>query len=278
MGAGLVKAAYAAADAIGMREHAPMRVYLYMAVTALDSNPEPVFYGGRDALAAALAAPRDASGYRTTGKAVRSLVQRGLIAVAAKGAPGRHARYRLLDGRGKPLASPTSGTTSGSLANEERGPAVRGDCLPRSDSSNPEDRRNAGTPGSSVASSTREPQVPVSNQEQRNLTDQTQEPQVPEQRTLKFSLRRKEENKEEAPPTRTCNRHTTWDHAEPCAACRRDRVAAEAITAARRPATMSEAPPDCPSGQHQFGPISGYCARCEVRADRAEPSTVGRAA
>lgn len=242
MGAGLVKAAYAAADAIGMREHAPMRVYLYMAVTALDSDPEPVFYGGRDALATALAAPRDESGYRTTGKAVRSLVERGLITAVGKGAPGRHARYRLLDGRGGFLTVDT------------------------------------GTSGSSVATATQEPQVPVNNQEQRNLTDRTQEPQVPEQRTLKFPLRRKEENKEEAPPTRTCNRHTTWDHAEPCAACRRDRVAAEAATAARRPATMSEAPSDCPSGQHQFDPISGYCARCEVRADRAEPSRAGRAA
>lgn len=80
----------------------------------------------------------------------------------------------------------------------------------------------------------------------------------------------KEEEEEEArasAPARTCRRHETWDHSEPCSACGRDRRAAEAHDAQRRPSTMSPAPAQCTPGSHVFDPGSGYCARCSTRDD-----------
>ncbi len=107
MGAGLAKAAIAVADALELREHAPARIYFAMALTALDRDAQPTFYGGRDALVAALAARRDRAGYAAAERAVRTLVGRGLIDVAAKGVPGRPTRYRILNGRGAPLTPNT---------------------------------------------------------------------------------------------------------------------------------------------------------------------------
>ncbi|MHC3000357.1 helix-turn-helix domain-containing protein [Microbacterium sp. HJ5] len=69
-------------------------------------------------------------------------------------------------------------------------------------------------------------------------------------------------------PARTCTRHPDWNHGERCRRCGEDRLAAEAYEAGRRPATMSEAAAPCITG-HSFDPVSGYCARCEVRDDAA---------
>lgn len=89
MGAALAKAAYVAADALEVREHAPVRIFVFMALTALDTDPRPSFYAGREALAGAIAAPRTAGGFKAVKDATSALVARGLISVANKAAPGR---------------------------------------------------------------------------------------------------------------------------------------------------------------------------------------------
>lgn len=103
MGAGLAKAAYAAAARSSI-DHAPARVFVFMALAPLDTDPVPVYFGGRDALAESMGAPATTSGFRAVERAISALRKNGLIAVAEKGAPGRRTRYRLLDGGGFPLS------------------------------------------------------------------------------------------------------------------------------------------------------------------------------
>lgn len=109
MGAGLVKAAYAAAQRGALREHAPMRLYVYMAVVALDDAEEPLYYGGRDSLAEALAAPRTPAGFKLVRQAVATLVRRGYLDLKSRPAPNHNARYRLMDGAGSPLTAKSNG-------------------------------------------------------------------------------------------------------------------------------------------------------------------------
>lgn len=201
MGAGLVKAAFVAADARGMREHAPMRLYTYMAVTALDSAAQPVFYGGQDSLALALAVPRNESGHRAVMRALRKLTEGRFLAVDVKGAPGRTARYRLLDGNGAALTAAK--------------------VLP-----------GTGDAERQASSDTGDAERP----EQVTFSNGTPDAERPEQVTLSVALRSseeaiKEEGEEErasATPPRTCKKHSHWDHNEPCRACGADRKAAEA--------------------------------------------------
>ncbi|GAA1733040.1 hypothetical protein GCM10009746_14150 [Microbacterium paludicola] len=250
MGAGLAKAAYAAASALEMRDHAPVRLFVYMALTALDSDPRPSFYGGRDALADALAAPQDVTGHRSVKKAVRALTAAGLIQLSGKPAPGRPGRYLLLDGRMSPLG--VHGDPSGiPVAVEPAG---------------------TGTPDGSVNSAERGP-----------LRVTTGTPEGSERGPLKGPPRRREEKEEEArtratpplpPPItsstatpRTCTVHSSWEHSIPCRACGTDRRAAETAASARRPATMSEPRGACKTG-HRFDASSGYCTICGIRDDQ----------
>lgn len=229
MGAGLALAAYAAADARGMRDHAPVRAFVFMALRARDDDSRPAFFAGRDALAGAMSAPRSASGYRSVERAVRTLADQGLIKTEAKGAPGRNTRYSLLDGTGNPLA-----------INTRRSPS-------------PVD----GTPDT---------ERPVSNSEHPTLSVQTPDAQRPEHPTLSVDLRKREEKEEEraSAPARTCTRHSSWKDSGPCAACRNDRVSAEEFAAKRRPATMSERVIDCSPTPHRVL-SDGTCMRCEQR-------------
>ncbi|MEO2132752.1 hypothetical protein [Microbacterium sp.] len=114
MGAGLVKAAYDAAQRRGLREHAPMRLYVFMAVTALDDSDEPSYYGGREALADALAAPRTPGGFKLVRQAVSALVARGFLELKSRPSPNHNARYRLMDGNGSVLSAKRSGAPSDS--------------------------------------------------------------------------------------------------------------------------------------------------------------------
>ena len=215
-----MNAAFARADALRLRDHAPVRAFVFMANTAVDSDPHPSYFGGRDALAGALAVPHTESGYHAVKRAVTYLTRHGILSVASKGAPGRNTRYLLLDGEGGPLR-PATGAA----------------------------------------------QRPVNNSEQGPLSDGTGAAQRPEQGTLSGPLRRKEEKEEEtraSAPTRSCTRHTSWEHAERCRACGEDRRAAEALTAARRPATMSEVRGDCGTGRHRMLP-DGTCMLCTYR-------------
>ena len=102
MGAGLVKAAFQLAADHGL-DHAPTRLLVFMAVTAIDDDPAPAFYAGRDALAGALGKSGSA-GHRAVTRALGALAAAGLIS-SRPAAPGHAARHLLLDGRGEALGS-----------------------------------------------------------------------------------------------------------------------------------------------------------------------------
>lgn len=249
MGAALAKAAYAAADALDVREHAPVRAFVFMALTALDTDPRPSFYGGREALAAAIAAPRTASGFKVVRDATSALVARGLISVAGKAAPGRATRYDLLDGKGSPLtgngarsASTDSetGHAEGAVNNSERGTLsvamVHGERAQRGTLTVPpkeeEDKEEEGTRASAP------PTLPVDNS-----------------------------------PSRTCRRHPHWEHDDPCRACAADRRASATAITVRATSRISNPrwiDETCPAAwsadrQHVLGEKSGQCINCADR-------------
>jgi len=85
----------------GHLDHAPFRVFLYMAKVARDDDPR--FWQGREALALAigrgpseLADPtiRKAA-YRAVARATAALVKAGAVVVTAPARPGRNAEYTL---------------------------------------------------------------------------------------------------------------------------------------------------------------------------------------
>ena len=99
MCAGLVKAAYDLGHAKNI-PHAPMRLFAFMAVTALDDAKHPAFFGGAERLAYAMNV-NDGSTVRT---ALRSLKSAGVIEVHRLGhRGGRNTEYRLLVGNGAAL-------------------------------------------------------------------------------------------------------------------------------------------------------------------------------
>lgn len=229
MGAGLAKAAYAAANELDVREHAPVRAFVFMALTALDTDDRPAFYGGREALASAISAPRTTGGFKAVKNATRALVERGLVAVASKGAPGRPTKYMLLDGNGSPLKSDTA-----------RSPSPY---------SNSGDGERA-----------------VSNSEQGTVSDPTGPGERPQQGPLTGPPKEEDEKEEEtraSAPTGTCQRHSNWNHSEPCRACAADRRS-ETASRDRRSLTMSERRTDCGRGNHRRLP-DGTCMLCENR-------------
>lgn len=100
MGAGLVLAALRVANTKHL-EHAPTRLYMAMSARALDSDPEPNYWGGRDALSEALG-NRGSAGHRAVTRALAALTRAGAIRTKPA-APNRNARHYLMDGAGQPL-------------------------------------------------------------------------------------------------------------------------------------------------------------------------------
>ncbi|MGO1735346.1 MAG: hypothetical protein ACTHZ9_03345 [Leucobacter sp.] len=100
MGAGLNLAAYAHGHDL---EHAAMRVYGYMALRALDTDAAPKYWGGREALAAAIGGAPDAAGFKAVQRALSALRRSGLVRDELAAHRGRQATYLLLDGAGSPL-------------------------------------------------------------------------------------------------------------------------------------------------------------------------------
>lgn len=118
MGAGLNRAAYHAGAAL---DHAAMRLYGYMATRALDSDPTPKFWGGREALAAALGKEADNAGFKAARSALGKLRDAGLIRDGRTAHTGRHATYLLLNGHGAPLRPPAEEAHPERAALPERG-------------------------------------------------------------------------------------------------------------------------------------------------------------
>ncbi|RKN66399.1 hypothetical protein D7252_01495 [Microbacterium sp. CGR2] len=234
MGAGLAKAAYVAAARAGT-DHAPTRVLVFMALVALDADPEPSYFGGRIALAESLGAPSTTSGFRAVDRAMATLSKLGLTAVASKGAPGRHTRYLLRDGTGSPLSADTPRSPSG-VARTDHADRV------------------------------------VNNSEHTTVSGRTHHGELSEHTTVSVDLRKREEKEEEtraSAPARTCRRHPSWEHSEPCRACAIDRRAAESQTLAQTRGTMSERRTDCGNGKHRRFP-DGTCMLCEDRDPLAD--------
>lgn len=103
MGAGLVMAAYSVANRIRL-DHVPTRMFVFMAASAVDGDPQPAFWKGRDSLAHSIG-KSGATGHRAAGRALDLLSEAGLIACISRSAPGgRNAKYALLDGTGLPLS------------------------------------------------------------------------------------------------------------------------------------------------------------------------------
>lgn len=227
MGAGLVKAAYYALAAAGA-SHAAARVFVYMANTALDDDPRPSYFGGRDALAEALGTDHDEAGHRAVARIVQKLTGLGLIVAQGHQGPRRPARYLLHDGFGEVLrAAPNTGRSASSVTYSQ------------------DAQRHLNT-GRSVS-------------EQVSLSVRTG-----------VTQRRPEEEEEKkegtraSAPTRTCHRHSSWEHSEPCRFCAADRRTAASFAARRRPDTMSKRNIDCGEGKHQrFS--DGTCLYCEDR-------------
>lgn len=230
MGAALVKAAYSVADRLGFQDHKAMRLYVFMAATALDNDPRPTYFGGPDALASALAV-KDDSTVRAT---IRRLKAVGLVK-ATRAHTGRQATYALMNGKGAPLGKKEAGqiTPAAPVDNSEE----TGQTAPAVD-----------------------PRAGVIRAERRG--DPPRRGGAPSPRP-----RRNEEKKEErraSAPARTCTRHPDWNHTEPCRQCGDDRRASETFAVSRRPATMSEQRGDCPPGQHRLL-ADGTCMLCTYR-------------
>ena len=190
MGAGLVKAAYRAAGAV-KAGHAPTRAFAFMAVTALDHDARPLYWG-RDALALALGKGPTTAGYRAVEEALRALRKLKLVEVARPSAPERPARYALLDGRGSPLQPLTDaqGSHVGVIEERESDAHDSADQRPRTSRPTPkahtwaEEEEEKEEEGRRALSATRHaPPLPDSqskSQERRSLTF----PSLPTRRTL----------------------------------------------------------------------------------------------
>lgn len=190
-----MNAAFDVAYRLGL-DHAPTRLFVYMAVRALDSDPRPTFWEGYDAIARALGNSGSA-GHRAAGRALRTLRDAGAIETVGRPAPGsRTARYALLDGEGCPL----------------RPVAVVGRSASGDDYSQDAHRPvNAGRSAPNAGRS----------------AGYTQDAHRPTEE--------KEEEEEEVPPPSTCSRHPHGTR-EPCGACGAARRAAEAWRPRPRPA------------------------------------------
>lgn len=128
MGAGLVKAAFTLAKRVGL-DHAPTRLFVYMAVVAMDNDENPVYYGGRDDMARALGNDGEA-GHKAVTRALAPLTAANLTR-STKASRGRRASHYLLDGEKplrpekedahRPVSNPELGDADRPVNNPERG-------------------------------------------------------------------------------------------------------------------------------------------------------------
>ena len=229
MGAGLVTAAYEVASRVKL-DHAPTRVFVYMANTALDSHHEPTFWRGRDALATALG-KSGAAGHRAVGRALETLTAAGVVKCAQRSAPGgRNARYVLLDGRGAPLRVIHNGGRSPSpveVTEDADRPANGGHSAP-----------NGGRSGVGTEDAHR----PVEEEE--------------------------DHQEEGAPESRSCPSHPNGTD-QPCGACRdaRERYdAAHGKDSKSVSLHLVTVQPGrhCAPGTHKFVD-DGTCLKCDIR-------------
>jgi DNA-binding transcriptional ArsR family regulator len=234
VGAGLAKAAYAAAARSGV-DHAPARVFVFMALAPLDHDPDPAYFGGAAALATeALGRQDDDAGLRAVGRAISALRGARLVDRQGRGR-GNTVRYPLLDGCGRPLMAgrlPSGQDTGWSDAQRPVDSPLTGRSAP--------DDRTLSVGWSDAERPT---------EEERRKEEETRASALPVDNSL---------------PRRTCRRHESWEHSAPCRACAADRRAAEAHAVAQRPQTMSPRVLDCGVGRHKRLP-DGTCIRCENR-------------
>lgn len=135
MGASNVVAAYAYWR--GGLSHRDLHALVFMAVTALDSDRPPVYYGGWEAVAQALGLDLEgnrASAKRTTAKALTALTEAGAITSSGTARAGVRAEYALNltpgttyvpSGRGRNVTWTERPTTvRGTAMDPQRGTAV----------------------------------------------------------------------------------------------------------------------------------------------------------
>lgn len=104
MGAGNVKRAYAYWGAL---DHAPFRVLAFMALTSLDEDVPPAYWGGRESLALALGrmVPLESeapevirerrAAFRAVDRVIKDLTKAGAITVLEVAGNRRNAKYAL---------------------------------------------------------------------------------------------------------------------------------------------------------------------------------------
>jgi hypothetical protein len=143
MGAGNVKLVYAR---WGDLPDGPMRLLLYMAVTAMDDGEQPRFWGGRDALAVAMGRMvpdkhteddaeklERALAFKAVNRTIAALRKAGAITAMSGAAPGHNAVYALNLGiRRSPLtgdqSKPKRSPSSGDQSRSKTGPKKRADA------------------------------------------------------------------------------------------------------------------------------------------------------
>lgn len=233
MGAGLAKAALVASAAAGV-PYASRCAFVYMALIARDADPKPTYFGGAAAIAEILGHANDEAGLRATRRAVTPLTRAALLEHRRRGR-GRTSLYALMDGAGLPLMTGREPSEQTRARQDENRP-VKSGMTGRFMS---DDRTVSGRMTGQKPSS-------VGEEEEKE-----------------------EEGTRASAPPRTCRRHPSWDHDQPCRACAIDRRAAEAWQSTRRPTTMSPRLRRCEPGQHRRI-ADGTCMLCEDRDPLAE--------
>lgn len=73
------------------------KVLTFICLITLDKDPEPTYWGSTDALVAAIgrAGPPTDADYRALRRAIKPLVDNGVLAVDKRSVPGHPPRYRL---------------------------------------------------------------------------------------------------------------------------------------------------------------------------------------
>ncbi len=89
-----------AMSAVTFWSHLPgesFKVLTYIALITLDRDPEPVYWGSTEALIEALGRKGEPSeaDYRALRRAIKPLVDSGVLAVDKRSVPGHPPRYRL---------------------------------------------------------------------------------------------------------------------------------------------------------------------------------------
>lgn len=263
MGINLVKAAYAFAAKNGLNDQ-PLRLLVYMATVALDTDAIPEYFAGRDASAFALGLDVDATATATKVKrATAKLVESGAITPVRPGRRGANAIYQLnlAGGLSQTPNTPDSGSVTDPQTAELGG---------LSQTPNPELGGLSVIDRGSVTDRLGVSHRPL--QEEEEL--QEEERARANDRDAPFDL--------DTPPTPTppdspfCIHHPGGTTG-PCWACKQAREAYEAIhgKTTRPPRTPKNEPVRlihrdgreiCADGRHKPMP-DGTCARCTIRPD-----------